>query len=164
MNSRMDSRMYSRKYSKSKKSKKKSKKDSVKLQLRWLYTIKKDYYKEVYKAILIDSTYLSHFMRWKLHGGRHQVVQKHTAFPKSHQTISWSQTFPNLNENLKLYRTLSRRFWCSATATEFEFWFRFTRTQTYILETVAYRAPRPSPIPCVHHWYHTHSPLSPCPP
>ena len=73
-------------------------------------TIKKDDYKEVYKAILIDSTYLSHFMRWKLHGGRHQVVQKHTAFPKSHQTISWSQTFPNLNENLKLYRTLSRRF------------------------------------------------------
>ena len=97
-------------------------------------------------------------MRWKLHGGRHQVVQKHTAFPKSHQTISWSQTFPNLNENLKLYRPLSRRFWCSATE------FRFTLTQTYILETVAYRAPRPSPIPCVHPWYRTHSHLPHCPP
>ena len=52
---------------------------------------------------------------------RHQVVQiqKHTSFSQCHPTISWSQTSHNLNENLKQYRTLSRRFRCSAI--EFRF-------------------------------------------
>ena len=120
----------------------------------------------------MNSTYLSHFSFNEMEvAWRHQVVQEHTAFPQSHTTISWSQTSHNLDENLKIYRTLSRRFRCSATE------FRFTLTWTHILETVAYRAPGLDPhlslvsipditltLPSHYIIYSLPPPLPPCPP